>query len=83
MKIIKHSDGSRTYIAGDVDEGPDDVIWMVSRYTDDAEGDTLKQDCLAHGVARNIHGAKSIIAKKCKQFEAALSQQAGKEGEGG
>lgn len=71
MKITTVKGVHRVYIAGHCypQEESGWIIWTVSRYTETADGELLRQDVLAYGEARGWHGAKSIIAKKCKQFD--------------
>ena len=46
------------------------VRWFVYKVWRSKSGEETRLPVLlAHGDAKNMHGAKSMIAKKCREFE--------------
>lgn len=70
-------DGYRVQLAGETFRQPNgSYLWTVSRYTEDAKGELIRQDVLRFGKAKNDHACRSIIARLCKklQREGALTE---------
>ena len=62
---------------GDVESfwGYGTLLWSVARVEHDSKGEETSLEVVAHGEARSMHGAKSIIAKVCRQHARSLSRR--------